>query len=601
MSQLVPKNKGSLVAGATIAGKPGFKDVPAGPDGYILVCDSSEESGLAFKLHQDIFASTRVVSLIPGEGTDLTIDAAILALGAAGGTIYVKDGTFPTALAYALTPGKPIVIRGSGDATIIDLGANAIPAFTIATGYTGKRQIVFENFKVIGTEVAGQTVLLYGDNDGLAEVYMRNITTEGVELTIDSNSTASASSTPGQDDPRFHLFRCRIRPCSTNNSVILHNSSFGLPRAWLKEVEFIGDSLFAIPALRVDPLFGRLADDTWFGDCYLDNCELSLGTGENDFATFESFSSTLWKNDSTLAAVVFGLNGSFEGLNPGVVRDSACRGINFQAFEGGSNFFSNWLQNCPLDLFGAGIVVGDNEIIQSGAWPAGFAFMIRVQNENTQIRNNRVRASTPPTAVVDIEAPCRVHANDFSEVHPPTDGTLFIDNGDCVITDNEFTFAPTTGPNVKEINGPNMYDNNVRLFTNKTGGGPIIDPIIPRGNGSTVQGTVDFNAAGSVGGVATNSIVVWYRNPFGLAKVQGYIENTGLVNNITVRESYLTQNEGTATRSTVLVPGAKLVIDPYNIGGLGIDNQVVDYRVDVSGTTISWHTYFPGVNCVVAT
>jgi hypothetical protein len=139
------------------------------------------------------------------------------------------------------------------------------------------------------------------------------------------------------------------------------------------------------------------------------------------------------------------------------------------------------------------------------------------------------------------------------------------------------------------------------VSSNKTGGGPIVDPVIPLGNGDTIDGTVDFNAAGAVGGVATNNLVVWYRNPFGLAKLQGYIENTG-VNNITVREQYISQNEGTFTRSTVIVAGGKLILDPYNFTGfVGLDNQVVDYRVDVSGTTISWHTYFPGVNGVTAT
>lgn len=150
---------------------------------------------------------------------------------------------------------------------------------------------------VTGNEAAGQKFLQYGDDNGLVEIYMENIVTTGVETTIDSTSNSSASSTPGQDDPRFHLLRCRIRPCATNNSVILHNTGFGLPRAWLTEVEFIGDSLFAIPALRTAPLFGRLADDSWFGDCYLDSCELSIGTAKSDFATFECFNSTIWNND----------------------------------------------------------------------------------------------------------------------------------------------------------------------------------------------------------------------------------------------------------------------------------------------------------------
>jgi len=547
-------------------------------------------------------AATIVVHPTPGIGDCTTIQEALNMLPAGGGDVFVREGTYPISATITLPIGKPVAIRGCGNATIINLGSNAIPAFTIPTGAAANTPIIFGAFKVTGDETAGQAFLEYVDNNGLAEVFMENIVTTGVETTINSNSTSSASSTPGQDDPRFHLMKCRIRPCATNNSVILHNSSFGLPRAWLTEVEFIGDSLFAIPALRTAPLFGRLADDSWFGDCYLDSCEMSIGTDESDFATFECFNSTLWNNDNVNLTVTYFLFGSFEGLNPGVVRDSAFRGIHFEAEEAGSNFFSNWLQDCPIGLFGAGIVVGDNQIIQvRSPWPVATPWAIQTNNENTVIRDNRFRLTSPPAQIVDIEAPCTVHGNDFSECHPAANGSVFIDNGDTIIVANRFTFAPTTGPNLKEVNGPVWYDNNNRLFTNKTGGGPIVDPIIPLGNGSTVQGSIDFNAAGSVGGTATNSLVVWYRNPYGLCKVQGYIENTG-VNNITVREQYISQNEGTFTRSTVIAAGAKLILDPYNFTGfVGLDNQVVDYRVDVSGTTISWHTYFVAPNGVNGT
>ena len=550
-------------------------------------------------------AASLVVHPKAGIGDATTIaDALLMLVQLGGGSIFVREGTYPISATITLPVGIPVAIRGTGNATIIDLGSNAIPAFTIPDGATTNTPVIFDAFKVTGDETAGQEFLQYGDNSGLVEVFMENIVTTGVETTIDSNSTSSASSSPGQDDPRFHLLRCRIRPNATNNSVILHNSSFGLPRAWLTEVEFIGDSLFAIPLLRTAPLFGRLADDTWFGDCYLDSCEMSLGTGEHDFATFECFNSTLWNNDDVNTTIEWFLNGSFEGLNPGTIRDSAMRGIWFQAFEAGSNFFSNWIQDCPIDLFGAGIVVGDNQIIEvRSPWPVATDFGIRVQNENMIIRNNRFRfRNATPSMVVDLEAPCRVLGNDFSENHPNANGSVFIDNGDCVIVDNMFTFAPTTGPNLVEVNGPNYYDNNVMLFTNKTGGGPIVNPVIPVGNGSTVQGTNDQNGAGGFG--AGSAQVVWYRNPYGLAKVQGYIENTG-VNNYTLTETYITQNEGTFTRTTTPVtPGTKIILDPYNFAGLGaIDNQVVDYRVSVASIAgaVAFHRYFPAVNCVTGT
>lgn len=554
-------------------------------------------------------AASLVVHPTPGIGDATTIAEALamlLAMSPTGGSLLLREGTYSIGTTIAPPAGVPVVIEGCGNATVIDLGANAIPAFTIPNGAVTNTPIVFKNLKVIGTEVAGQTFLQYADNSGLAEIYMENIVTVGVELTIDSASTSSASSAPGQDDPRFHLFRCRIRPCATNNSVILHNSSFGLPRAWLKEVEFIGDSLFAIPGGRTAPLFGRLADDTWFGDCYLDSCEMSIGTGESDFATFECFNSTLWNNDNVNLTVSYFLFGSFEGLNPGVVRDSAFRGIYFEAEEAGSNFFSNWFQDCPIQLFGAGCIVGDNQLIEvRSPWPVAFPFGIKVQNEQCIIRNNRFRfTQTTPDPTIDIQVSTRILGNDFSECHPPPNGTVQLNSGENVVTDNYFTFAPTTGPNLNETGGggASYYDNNNRLFTNKTGGGPIVDPILPHGNGSTINGTTGVAGTSSVGGTATNSIIVWYRNPYGLAMVKGYINNTG-VNNITVRETFITDTLGTFTRSTLVTPGTKLVLDPYNLPvGLAPDNfQVFDYRVDVSGTTIAWYTFFPMPGGVLGT
>jgi len=105
----------------------------------------------------DIFAATRVVSLIPGDGTDLTIAAAIAALPAAGGCIYIKQGVYPLAASLVVT-NKPIKFIGSGrNATILDLGAVAIPAFTL--GFNNK--YTFEDFTIRGTGLVGQQGWLY--------------------------------------------------------------------------------------------------------------------------------------------------------------------------------------------------------------------------------------------------------------------------------------------------------------------------------------------------------------------------------------------------------------------------------------------------------
>jgi hypothetical protein len=148
-----------------------------------------------------------------------------------------------------------------------------------------------------------------------------------------------------------------------------------------------------------------------------------------------------------------------------------------------------------------------------------------------------------------------------------------------------------------------MYDDNVMLFTNRTGVGPIIDPVFPVGQGSTVEGTLDLNAAGSAGGVATNTIILRYRNPYGLAQTKGYVENIG-ANNFTIVETWITQNLGNFTRTTAAIaPTTKTTLDPFNLpAGLTPNSyQTVEYRVDISGTAIAWHTYFAGPGGVVGT
>lgn len=101
----------------------------------------------------DIFAATRVVSLIPGDGTDLTIAAAIANLPAGGGMIFVKQGLYalPVALSTALPlPDKPVEIVGAGrGATILSIAgaADGTDIFRLAFN----RKYAFRSFTLQGT------------------------------------------------------------------------------------------------------------------------------------------------------------------------------------------------------------------------------------------------------------------------------------------------------------------------------------------------------------------------------------------------------------------------------------------------------------------
>jgi hypothetical protein len=540
----------------------------------------------------DRFAATRIVDPA-GAGTDLTIAAALAALPAEGGLILLKNGTYLLTATATLPAAKPVTILGCGDSTVISLGANAIAAFTIPTGYTTHTPIHFRGFKVTGTEVANQTLLAYGATNSLAEIFIQNVNTTGVEKTINVTSSAQSSTSPGFDDARFHLANCRIRPNATNNSVILSNPSSGYPRCWMTEVQFIGDSLPAIPVSRSAPLFGKLASSTWYGDCYLDGCEMSIGTGRSDFAAFESKNSIFWNNDNVNTIVDWFFYGSFSGRNNGTITGSTFRRIHIEVLEPVINFTSNWFQNCPLELYGQGIVLGDNYFDQSGTWSVSFPYVIQLNWENMVVRDNVFDIGAPATYVIDAEASCAITGNDFSEVTNGTNGSIYIGAGTAIVSNNRFEFAPTGGPPVRVTSGNGSFTDNWDLWWETSGS--IDPPIIPAGLGNIIQGVGGIYGAASVGGTATNNVIINYRNRNGLSMTKGYIVNSG-ANNITVREQYFTVNQGTFTRSTVIAAAAKRVLDPFDLTGLSPstpDNQVVKYTVDVSGTTISWSTYFP--------
>lgn len=93
-------------------------------------------------------AATLVVHPVPGIGDFTTIEAALAAIGVlGGGYILAREGTYtPPAGGYP-EPNVPVVLRGCGDATIIDLGAVGDPAFLFAFA----QDYTLEDFRVIGT------------------------------------------------------------------------------------------------------------------------------------------------------------------------------------------------------------------------------------------------------------------------------------------------------------------------------------------------------------------------------------------------------------------------------------------------------------------
>lgn len=557
-------------------------------------------------------AATFVVA--PSGGDFTTIAAALAAIVAkGGGYILVREGTYSTATPNVLPVGIPVVIKGCGDATILDLGLLGSFAFTIPDGATENLRVSFENFMVIGQEVANQAVCRYNDSKGLTEVFFDRVNTEGVEQYVRVTDGSFDGTTPGQDDVKLHIFRSRIRPVTTNASIIITNVSpnFTNIRTWMKEVQFEGDNIFAINPPRTDPLWGAIVDDNYFGDVYLDTCEFSLGgTLESQYGVIQAVNCWFTNNDSTQPVVHGFTNGSVTGNGGTVFTGCTLRAMSFDHFDQAT------YTGCTLDAWhcvtwSAGIFQGCMFTNTYGApypfnTPGDDPFIIENFATGTSIIGcfwgnadawptglvNGIQAS-----IIEIFAETTIIGNDFSDVDPPAVvGIIEVFNSNCVIVGNRFPFAPTSGPPMKDWNGSNYYYGNSRLFWRTAGAiiGPAGDGFADgKGLGNVIEGMRSWNGTGAVGGVATNSIIVDYRNNIGLAMVKGYMQNTG-ANPITVREQYFTQDEGTFTRSTVVVAGAKLNLDPFDFTGLGagIDFQVNRYTVDVSGAAIAWRVNF---------
>lgn len=93
-----------------------------------------------------------VVVGLTGKVDAATIAAGLALLPAAGGTVFVKAGTYAQTVTNTV-PAKPVKIVGAGkEAVTIDIGANVIAAFTVP----GDEPFLLENITVHGNGSAGQ-------------------------------------------------------------------------------------------------------------------------------------------------------------------------------------------------------------------------------------------------------------------------------------------------------------------------------------------------------------------------------------------------------------------------------------------------------------
>jgi len=170
------------------------------------------------KYFEDKFAATRIVDKA-GKGTDLTIQSAINNLPAAGGAIYVKDGTYAITSSIVL-PNKPVKIVGCGDATIIDLTDYAISAFTI--GYN--QVLAFSDIKINGDGSSGQIAFSISDNVNAAiPMVFSRVSVNNIEKVFVVGSSSYASVTYNDSAVTFAARATSILWSGGSGAVVLHN------------------------------------------------------------------------------------------------------------------------------------------------------------------------------------------------------------------------------------------------------------------------------------------------------------------------------------------------------------------------------------------
>jgi hypothetical protein len=169
--------------------------------------------GFQGALNPDIFAATRVVDA-GGTGTDTTIAAAIAALPAEGGDIYIKQGTYAQAATLVL-PNKNIRIRGSGNGTLIT-SPSALPLFSVAAAATSRYE--FATFRVTGDNSIGNALI---NLDSAVDVSFEEVHTSAVRDIVVTSTT-----------PEVSFSFCSFAMTAANNWSFWRGSSTGGLLTW---------------------------------------------------------------------------------------------------------------------------------------------------------------------------------------------------------------------------------------------------------------------------------------------------------------------------------------------------------------------------------
>ena len=536
----------------------------------------------------DTFVATRLVAAVD-EGTDLTIQDAIDNLPAGGGAVYIKQGTFSLTTTVSL-PDKPVEIIGTGDGTIISLGANAIAAFTVPNGIlTEERRFAFRGFQVTGTSVANQRIVSTADDEAFAVIEMSDLKSEGIQIPIDIVDGDQDLVRPVTIYVRDSWFV----PVANGTGILCNSNGNGfLMMATFRNVDFLVDHTSPIGGTINGDSFGNL--DVSMYDCNISYVgEDGLSTIHAERCRFFNFST----GTSMVSDSIF-MEGNFlsDDYQPKIAFiNCEMQGMDL-LFDTGGVIDGGFYLNTLIEAYGSAShcihIKGVNFRLDGSAVPPipdvgsltrcinGINGLVTV--DGCYFSNT----SVDPDVFIDATSLAVIKGNVFSALVAPSLAAIRLGFGgggsNNHITNNTFASGYTVPP-ILEVSAAdlNIIDNNRYIST--TTAPTIIGP-------STIHNGAKMYSATAVASVTALTDLFTHTNPKGLTG-EGSIKNTGGSNALLMRRTAIDAYGTTSTADEVVAFGATFVWPMDTAVGTALP-PFVSFKVSVQSNVAGNHTTY---------
>lgn len=444
--------------------------------------------------------ATITVHPTPGIGDATTIADGLAMLPAAGGSLLLREGTYSISATLTL-PDKAVTIRGSGESTVVSLGANAIPAFTIPV-ISALHNYVFEDFNVTGTSVANQKIWSIGDTNSRGVVYAKRIHSTGVQFPI--HITAD-----GGEPVTVNLEDCHFVPLTDGSGILINTpDSAGVSvNAYMQRVRFYDAFEDAITGALTA---GGFYDDFTGVNIIGEDCTFAIGTGSTmgSIALHNCHIMNFGPNANPIIAVA---DDNF-GITPSSLVGCGGAFVNFDFAGNGTHVYGGFYDSCSFtdgaisfftDVYffddlaaDEAVIIGSSDTFVKGCFfdNAGTDYVL--DGKFNTIAGNRFGSA--PTAVIRLtNSSAAVTDNNFLNLTPAVLEAGAAASCHNRLDNNEWTTPPTLLASTRST----VDDQNVRTVSSFIDGGVVLDRsyrtvLINNGTGDTV--TVQLPAAADV-------------------------------------------------------------------------------------------------------